>query len=209
MKIAVRAGGALALVAGIVVAVIIGVQLVGQSAVASGPEDTYTGPEPIRQMQIVESRQIDDGTGVESQTVVLNIDTLPAMEVPQTKPDAFGVLLSVDGDEVTIGTGSIMMELEVTQLKGEEPDRKVVLSNDGTEVKVVLTQDTMLFREDTEMPGEDMGDAVFQSGRIVIQQIVSSVDTIDGLGKNIEVQVWGAERDGVLVAEVLVYREIT
>ncbi len=56
MTIAVRVGGALALVAGIVVAVIIGVQLVGQSTTASGPEDTYTGPEPIWQMKIAVER---------------------------------------------------------------------------------------------------------------------------------------------------------
>ena len=209
MTIALRAGGAVALVAGIVVAVIIGVQLVGQSAGASGPGETYTGPEPIRQMQIVERRQIDDGTGVKSQTVVLDIDTLPAAEVPQTKPDAFGVLLSVDEDGVTIGTGSIELDLEVTVLDGQEPDRQIVLSNDGPEVKVVLTPDTLLFREDTEMPGHDIGDTVFQSGRIVIQQIVSPVDSLDGLGGNVEVQVWGTEQGGALVAEVLVYREIT
>ena len=199
----------MALVAGVVVAVIIGIQLAGGGATASGPEDTYTGPEPIRQMQIVESREVDDGTGVKSQTVVLNIDTLPAAEVPQTKPDAFGVLLSVDEDGLTIGTGSIELDLEVTVLNGQEPDEQIVLSHDGPEVKVVLTPDTVLFREDTEMPGRDIGEAVFQSGRIVVQQIVSSVDSIDGLGKNVEVQVWGTEQGGVLVAEVLVYREVT
>ena len=209
MRIAVKAGGALALVAGIVVAVIIGVQLVGQSATASGPEDGYTGPEPIRRMKIVQHREIDDGTGVKSQTVVLNIDTLPAPEVPQTRPDAFGVLLSVDEDGLTIGTGSINLELELTVVNGQEPDTQIVLSHDGPELKVVITPDTVLFREDTEMPGRDIGDAVFQSGRIVIQQIVSPVDSLEGLGKNVEVQVWGTERDDALVAEVLVYREIT
>ena len=209
MRIAVRAGGALALVAGVVVAVIIGIQLVGQSATASGPEDTYTGPEPIRQMQIVEHREIDDGTGVKSQKVVLNIDTLPAAEVPQTEPDAFGVLLTVDEDGLTIGTGSINLELEVLVLNGQEPDRQIVLSHDGPKLKVVFTPDTALFREDTEMPGHDIGDTVFQSGRIVIQQIVSPVDSLDGLGKNVEVQVWGTEQGDTLVAEVLVYREIT
>ena len=70
-----------------------------------------------------------------------------------------------------------------------------------------------MFREDTEMPGHDIGDTVFQSGRIVIQQIVSPVDSLDGLGDglggNVEVQVWGTEQGGALVAEVLVYREIT
>ena len=53
------------------------------------------------------------------------------------------------------------------------------------------------------------GDTVFQSGRIVIQQIVSPVDSLDGLSGNVEVQVWGTEQGGALVAEVLVYREIT
>ena len=209
MRIAVRAGGVLALVAGVVVAVIIGIQLVGQSATASGPGDTYTGAEPIRQMQIVDIREIDDGSGVKSQKMVLNIDTLPAAEVPQTKPDAFGVLLTVDEAGLTIGTGSINLELEVLVLNGQEPDRQIVLSHDGPKLKVVVTPDTALFREDTEMPGHDIGDAVFQSGRIVIQQIVSPVDSLDGLGRNVEVQVWGTEQGDALVAEVLVYREIT
>jgi hypothetical protein len=209
MRIAVRAGGALALVAGIVVAVIIGIQLVDQSATASGPEDSYTGPEPIRQMQIVQNREIDDGTGVRSQSAVISIDTLPAAEVPQTKPDAFGVLLSVDADGVIIGTGSIDANLEVTVQKGQEPERQVVLGHDGPELRVVLTPDTALFREDTEMPGRDLGDAVFQSSRVVIQQVVTPVDSIEGLGANVEVQVWGTEQGDVLVADVLVYREIT
>ena len=209
MSLVVKAGGALALIAGVVVAAIIGVQLVGGGATASGPEDTYTGPEPIRSMQIVEEREIDDGTGVKRQSAVLNIDTLPAPEVPQTKPDAFGVLLSVDEDGLTIGTGSIELDLEVTILQGGDPDRQIVLSHDGPDLKVVLTPDTAIFRENTEMPGRDLGAAVFQSGRIVVQQIVSPVDSIDGLGGNIEVQVWGTEQGDVLVAEVLVYREIT
>ena len=119
------------------------------------------------------------------------------------------MLLSVDEDGLTIGTGSIQLELEVTVLKGQEPDEQIVLSHDSPEVKVVLTPDTALFREDTEMPGRDLGDAVFQSGRIVVRQIVSPVDSLDGLGKNVEIQVWGTEQGVVLVAEVLVYREIT
>ena len=53
------------------------------------------------------------------------------------------------------------------------------------------------------------GDTVFQSGWIAIQQIVSPVDSLDGLGGNVEVQVWGTEQGCALVAEVLVYREIT
>ena len=44
---------------------------------------------------------------------------------------------------------------------------------------------------------------------IVIQQIVVRVDSWDDIGENTEIQAWGRKQGNAIVADVLVYRELS
>ena len=78
------------------------------------------------------------------------------------------------------------------------------LTADGPEIEVVVTHDTVIYREETEEPGGGGGDV--KGGEYTVQQVVRQVDSLEELGKNTEVMAWGDRKGDRVVAEILVYR---
>ena len=98
-------------------------------------------------------------------------------------------------------TGGIELDVEVDGNTGE---RQVNLSHTGPEIEVVFNRDTTIYRDETEMPTLDPGTT--KSGERTIQQIIRPAESIEEIGKNTELQVWGRRRGDRVIAEVIVYR---
>jgi hypothetical protein len=80
------------------------------------------------------------------------------------------------------------------------------LSNDGPEVEVVVTRDTMLYEEVTEQPTPDQFP---ESGEMVIPQELQPLDSLpEDLGNNVELQVWGEQSGDRIIAGVFVFRVV-
>ncbi len=210
MRFAALVGGSMTLVAGLLVAVFIGVQLLGSSSQAvgpaSGPDDGDS--EAIRVMEIAVERVKEDGSGPVSSSVAIKIKTLAAPELPDSKPTTVGVLVDSNADGITVGTGSIEADLRVEMKHGEDPVRDVTLSHSGPEVNVVVDSGTTFYQEVTDIPSFHDFQGDIPDGDITIQQEVLLVGSLDGIGDGdaVEVQVWGEPQGDDLVADVVVYR---
>ena len=210
MRLLALMGGSMTLVAGLLVAVFMGVQLLSSSSQAVGPA---TGPddgdsEAIRVMEIAVEKVMDDGSGPVSSSVAIKIKTMPAPELPDSKPVTVGVLVDSDADGIIVGTGSIEADLRVEIKHGEDPVRDVTLSHSGPEVNVIVNSDTVFYREVTDIPNFEDFQGDIPDGEITIQQEVVLVGSLDGIsdGDAVEVQVWGEQQGDDLVADVVVYR---
>jgi hypothetical protein len=45
-----------------------------------------------------------------------------------------------------------------------------------------------------------------KSGEMTIQQVIRPIDSLEEIGENTELQIWGEKRGDRVVAQVLVYR---
>ena len=182
MRLVALMGGSVTLVAGLLVAVFIGVQLLGSSTQALGPatspDDGDSGA--IRVMEIAVEKVMDDGSGPVSSSVAIKIKTLPAPELPDSKPATVGVLVDSDADGIIVGTGSIEADLRVEIKLGEDPVRDVTLSHSGPEVNVIVNSDTTFYQEVTDIPSFEDFQGDISDGDITIQQEVVLVGSLDG-----------------------------
>ena len=207
--------GAAAIVAVVaIVGIVFGAIQLLDSSTQAADITTYTGEkEPIRVMELAVERVIDKGEEPTTQQALVTVTVMPADELPLGRPDVSGVLTGSDGGIITVGTGSIELDLKVEVRNDEEPQRTVTLIHSGPEAAVRLTPATLVYRDET--PSQDM-DSMLPEGfdlavdiDILVQQIVTLVDSMDEIGGNSEIQVWGSSDGNVVVAEVLVYRIVT
>ena len=130
-------------------------------------------------------------------------------EDPETLPvegeSAFGVFLGRDGEVITLGTGSIEVEVDVEVKNDEEPVRLVNVSHSGDPVNVMVNADTVVYADITPRP--EISDADLESGsKTVTSTIVPG--SLDAIGEGMILRVWGPTQDGVTTAEILVYETI-
>ena len=148
-----------------------------------------------RVMQSISSQ--NGGPPVAVQTTIL-----PAPELPDEPSAAFGILASREDNTLLVGTGNIDLEvdIEVDPETGQE-STNLIPSTDGPQLEVVLTPDTIIYRDVTDLsipPEEESGE------REIVQQVrlVNSSDDVTG---NLELEIWGERRGDRIVATVLVY----
>jgi hypothetical protein len=234
MKIVALTSGSMLLVGGLIVAVFLSLQLMGQNTQAASVGGSEIGLVPIAAnggsspqavsssskecslegptKRLVIDRIIDNGSGPVAESTDLTIITEPSALLPQSNPTACGIFLGVNGDDVTVGVGQVevelQMEITVDSLNGRDTDRSVSVNHTGPEANVVLTADTTIYRDDTERIDHDPEGDLPPSGAVTLQQELTEVDSLDGLSGNFEIQVWGTEGTNGVVADVLVYREI-
>jgi hypothetical protein len=122
------------------------------------------------------------------------IQTEPARELPQTPPDVGGIYVRRADASIFIGTG------QVTVMAQMGPDGNVTMSSnhDGPEVEVVLTHDTIIYKDVTmrQFDGQPV------SGKV--QQVVEP-GSADEIGENSTVAVWGERRGDRVIAQTLLY----
>ena len=140
---------------------------------------------------------VDDGNGMKMARITFE----RAPELPDRPPETGGVFIRNEDNSYFVGTGNIELSVEV-----ENGVPSVSLSNDGPEMEVVVTRDTIFYEEVTERPTPDQFP---DSGEMVIQQALQPLDALpEELGDNVELQVWGEKRGDRIIAEVFVYRVV-
>ena len=118
--------------------------------------------------RVMQSVQVgNDGVPVSVQTTIL-----PAAELPDEEAAAFGIVLGRQDDTLTVGTGAIELavEVDVDAATGQE-QTSVVPSTNGPELEVVLTRDTLLYRDITDIDGQTPD----ESGEVTIMQEIRPV----------------------------------
>jgi len=115
-----------------------------------------------------------------------------AEELPQTQPDALGLLVRREDNSLFMGTGGINIDAEI--------DGVPVLSYDGPVVEVVVNSETHVYQDVTALPGP------FSSGEI--QQEVAE-GTIEEIDETHKISVWGRKVGDRIIADVLLYSAFT
>ena len=178
----------------VLVAVLAGAAFVGARMLAASDQAAAGVPGGGgRVMQIIN----DDGSG----PVALNIRIEPAPELPDRPAETAGLFVRRQDNSLIVGTGNITLDVEVDGATGEET---VTTNHTGPEVEVVVSRDTVIYHDITEI---DVEPSARQSGEMTVQQVVEPVDSLAEIGENTEVQAWGEKRGDRVVAEVLVYHQ--
>jgi hypothetical protein len=126
-------------------------------------------------------------------------------ELPAADPDALGVFVASSGNELTLGTGSIAVTIDVEQLNDQEPVTTADASYDGDEINVLLTENTVFYEDTTEEPFIDREE--IEAGQMTVTRTLEAGSAGD-IGDNMVVRVWGSMVDGQLVADIVVYERL-
>jgi hypothetical protein len=182
-------GGILALVLLLTSATFVGARMLRDSGKAE-TEDEGSG----KVMELM----TNDGSGPRS----LRLKIEPAPELPDEPTEVNGVLLRRQDNSVFVGTGEIRLGITMD----EAGQQSVSLDHSGPEIEVVINHDTLIYCDETDMSIINPGSG--KSGEQTIQQVVKAVDSLDEVGDNAEIEVWGERRGDRVVAQVLVYHNM-
>jgi len=126
---------------------------------------------------------ISDSKGTKS------VEILPAKELPSASADVRGVFVRREDNTIIVGTGEVRVNLR---------DGEIHSDHDGPEVEVVVTHDTMIYRDKTQYATDEVEDGK-------LQQVVKP-GSLEEIEKHSFISVWGQERGSRLFAGVLVYK---
>ncbi|UCC63600.1 MAG: hypothetical protein JSV36_00635 [Anaerolineae bacterium] len=118
-----------------------------------------------------------------------SLEIVPAEELPSAPADVRGLYVRREDNSLLVGTGEFMLNIR---------DGEVISDYDGPEVEVVVTHDTVVYRDKTQYGTDEAKDGE-------IQQVVRS-GSLEEIEKHSLISVWGQERGSRLFAEVLVYK---
>ncbi len=130
------------------------------------------------------------GPGGESQMFAL--DVKPAEELPATQPDEMGMFVERQDNSIFIGTGEVTVIAEAKP--GEAPQMDSSFS--GPKVEVVISADTIIYKDTTQLDPENPGAQV--------QQTVE-LSTIDEITEQSSITVWGRKAGDRVIADVIVF----
>jgi hypothetical protein len=114
-----------------------------------------------------------------------------APELPTTKPEANGLFVERKDNTITVQTFS---ETGAGGIAVGGPG----MTNDGPKVEVVVTGETVIYRDSTEIPDPP------SEGETTVQQTVAE-GSLDDLHSQMMVMVWGRKNGDRIIADVLVY----
>ena len=138
--------------------------------------------------------------GKDMMTFSLNVT--PAEELPKTAPEVIGLFAERQDNTIVIssiplkagGGGGVVVE----RSEGEAAAGSPLDPNSGPKVEIVVTNETVIYRETTEIgkpqPGENQ----------TVQQTVEE-STLDELNTQSMVTVWGRKSGDRIIAEILFY----
>ena len=130
--------------------------------------------------------------GPDGQMKTYNLNIKPATELPSTTPVVNGIFVDRKDNSLFVGTGDINVIVEAP--RGEEPQTDTNFS--GPKVEVIISADTTVYEDTTELNPEDPGAEV--------QQTVE-LSTLDEIGTQSSITVWGRKSGDRVIAEVLLY----
>ena len=131
-----------------------------------------------------------EGPGGEAQTFALDIK--PAEELPATQPNEMGMFVERKDNSIFIGTGEV--NVMVQGQPGEEP--QVDANFSGPKVEVVISADTVVYKDTTKLDPENPGAQV--------QQTVES-SSIDEITEQSSITVWGRKAGDRIIADTIVF----
>ncbi len=118
---------------------------------------------------------------------------IPAKELPQTPADADGVFDHRKDNSIFVGTGQVR-KMPQTDQRGNV---SLSLSHDGPTVEVVVTPQTIVYKNVTGPPPRG-------SGPITVQEVVEP-GSLDEIGENCPIAAWGKKTGDRIIADVLVF----
>jgi hypothetical protein len=125
----------------------------------------------------------------------VRLSLIPAKEVPQQKADTAGLFVRRQDQSIFIGTGKVQTRVS----PGASPSS----SYDGPVVEVVTTHDTKIYQDITDMDPGNMD--LKNGGQVKIQQVVKP-GSLDDLGPNSMVSVWGEKQGDRYIAKVISFQ---
>lgn len=128
----------------------------------------------------------------------VRLNMLPAPELPKDKSAKSGLFVRREDQSIFIGTGNVRMAVRKSSSANAPSD--VSSHYDGPVVEVVVTHETKIYQDITEMTPPDSS-----KGEVTLQQVVKP-GSLDDLGANMLVQVWGDKQGDRIVASTIVYR---
>ena len=136
--------------------------------------------------------------GLESSGVVvgeqtIGLDFQPAKELPTTPPVTAGLFTRRLDNSIFVGTG---MSVSVMTADTGGDAQSPVTSYDGPEVEVVITKETLIYRDVTKFDLENPSAAVQQE---------LEPGSLEDLNSQNMVSVWGQKTGDRLVAEVILF----
>jgi len=123
-------------------------------------------------------------------------DIQPAQELPQVPADIDGIFIRRQDNSIFIGTGKVMMSVRKNVQSGEVETSS---SHDGPTVEVVVTSQTKVYKDVTM---KQFNGPPPQGQKI--QQVVEE-GSLDEVGQDSLVIVWGKKTGDRFIAEILVY----
>jgi len=136
------------------------------------------------------------GAGNGRQEVRINADDIqPAKELPQTLADVRGLFKRRDNNSFFVGTGRVTMMVQ----KDSSGNVETSSNASGPTVEVVVTNDTIVYHDTTleQFNGQP------PAGQ-KIQQVVEP-GSLDDIGQDSTLTVWGKKTGDRVIAEILVY----
>jgi hypothetical protein len=137
--------------------------------------------------------------------VSMAIDMIPAPELPTTEPDTRGSLVERKDNTIILrefsmelGRGGVVI-VERASGGGGPMMSGGPGSEDGPKVEVVITNETIIYRDATDMPEPS---AIEE--QMTIQQAVEP-GTLDDLTSNTMIMVWGRKSGDRFIADVIMY----
>lgn len=128
--------------------------------------------------------------------VRINVDDIqPAKELPQTPADVRGLFDHRQDNSIFIGTGKVMVSVKA----GPSGSVQTSSSHDGPTVEVVVTTQTKLYMDVTM----DQFDGPPPQGQ-KLQQVLET-GSMDEVGQNSMITVWGKKTGDRFIADVIVY----
>ena len=123
---------------------------------------------------------------------IFKLDIKPAKELPATQPDEAGIFVERKDNSIFIGTG------EVTLMAKAEPGQDPQFDSNftGPKVEVVISSDTVIYKDTTQL--------VSENPEAEVQQTVE-LSTIDEITEQSSISVWGRKAGDRIIADVVVF----
>lgn len=137
--------------------------------------------------------------------VSIKMEMTPAPELPTTRPDAQGSFVERKDNTIILQTFSMEMGrggMVVSEGSGGAGRGPITNQSgeEGPQVEVVITNNTIIYRDATEFPPP------FSGENVVVQQIVEE-GTLDDLTSDSMVMVWGRKNGDRIIADMIVYSQ--
>lgn len=125
--------------------------------------------------------------------------------LPDRPTDASGLFVSGDATSLTLGTGTIEVEVGIDVINDDEPVTTIDASFSGPEETVQFNDSTQFYADTTARPNITTQDV--EAGTLTVTRMLEP-GSADAIGENMMIRIWGHQENGRLVADVVVYEPI-